>query len=283
MKFLGTGAAEGIPNPFCNCRVCQNAREKKGNEIRTRSSFMLNNKVIIDMGADYFAQSVMCGVSFTNIEHILFTHTHDDHFNYTLFWEKFVAENDASLRLKVYMTDEAMGVIEDFYMNSHLTDGREEFIKNIDFVPLKYGERYHIDSFWITPLKGRHETPYEKNSANFLIENNGKTLFYGLDSGYFLPETVSALVGKRLDVIITECTFPAECGISEKNGHMDLPMCLNNLDRLYGCNAIDNHTAVYLSHIGSTGMTHSELQAAAENINRPYKVIVAFDGMELEM
>lgn len=283
MKFLGTGAAEGIPNPFCNCRVCQNAREKKGNEIRTRSSFMLNNKVIIDMGADYFAQSVMCGVSFTNIEHILFTHTHDDHFNYTLFWEKFVAENDTSLRLKVYMTDEAMGVIEDFYMTSHLTDGREEFIKNIDFVPLKYGERYHIDSFWITPLKGRHETPYEKNSANFLIENNGKTLFYGLDSGYFLPETVSALVGKRLDVIITECTFPAECGISEKNGHMDLPMCLNNLDRLYGCNAIDNHTAVYLSHIGSTGMTHRELQTTAENINNPYKIIVAFDGMELEM
>ena len=117
MKFLGTGAAEGIPNPFCNCRVCQNAREKKGNEIRTRSSFMLNDKVIIDMGADYFAQSVMCGVSFANIEHILFTHTHDDHFNYTFFWERFVSENAALLRMKVYMTDEAMGIIEDFYMN----------------------------------------------------------------------------------------------------------------------------------------------------------------------
>lgn len=283
MKFLGTGAAEGIPNPFCNCRICRSAREKKGREIRTRSSFMLNDKVIIDMGADYFAQSVTLGVSFEKVEHILFTHTHDDHFNYTLFWERFVAEKGAQSGLKVYMTDEAMGVIEDFYMHSRLTDGREKFIKNVDFVPMKYGERYHIDSFLVMPLKGRHETSYEKNSANFLIENRGKTLFYGLDSGCFLPETVSALAGKRLDAIITECTFPTECGITEEGSHMDLPMCVNNLDRLYSCNAIDSHTAVYLSHIGAFGMTHSELEAAAENIKRPYKIIAAFDGMELKM
>ena len=64
---------------------------------------------------------------------------------------------------------------------------------------------------------------------------------------------------------------------------MDLPMCVNNLDRLYSRNAIDSHTAVYLSHIGAFGMTHSELEAAAENIKRPYKIIAAFDGMELKM
>ena len=54
MKFLGTGAGEGIPNPFCTCRICEYARKHGGKDIRTRSSFMLDRHTIIDMGADFF-------------------------------------------------------------------------------------------------------------------------------------------------------------------------------------------------------------------------------------
>ena len=30
IKFLGTGAAEGIPSTFCNCKICEYARRFKG-------------------------------------------------------------------------------------------------------------------------------------------------------------------------------------------------------------------------------------------------------------
>ena len=30
IRFLGTGAAEGIPAPFCRCTVCENARKVGG-------------------------------------------------------------------------------------------------------------------------------------------------------------------------------------------------------------------------------------------------------------
>ena len=39
MQFLGTGAAEGIPSPFCRCRVCENARKVKGKEILLRKAY----------------------------------------------------------------------------------------------------------------------------------------------------------------------------------------------------------------------------------------------------
>ncbi len=29
ITFLGTSAAEGIPDPFCKCGICENARQKK--------------------------------------------------------------------------------------------------------------------------------------------------------------------------------------------------------------------------------------------------------------
>ena len=37
LKYYGTGGGGGIPEIFCDCRVCRNAREVGGKEIRTRS------------------------------------------------------------------------------------------------------------------------------------------------------------------------------------------------------------------------------------------------------
>lgn len=37
IHFLGTAASEGIPNPFCRCAHCQQARILKGKDLRTHS------------------------------------------------------------------------------------------------------------------------------------------------------------------------------------------------------------------------------------------------------
>ena len=52
MKFYGTGAAEGIPNPFCGCYLCEYARKHGGKDVRTRSMFRLTPNICIDMGPD---------------------------------------------------------------------------------------------------------------------------------------------------------------------------------------------------------------------------------------
>lgn len=88
MRFLGTGAGQGTPNPFCSCHVCENARKIGGKEIRTRSSFRLNDRVIIDISADFVAQAAFYHENFYKLEHVLYTHSHSDHFNFMSIWER---------------------------------------------------------------------------------------------------------------------------------------------------------------------------------------------------
>ena len=80
--FYGTGAAEGVPSPFCDCPMCNYAREHGGKDVRKRSCFRLGRNIMIDMGPDIFTQALQYG-SMCDIEHVLITHTHDDHFDFT--------------------------------------------------------------------------------------------------------------------------------------------------------------------------------------------------------
>ena len=83
--FYGTGAAEGVPSPFCDCPMCNYAREHGGKDVRKRSCFRLGRNIMIDMGPDIFTQALQYG-SMCDIEHVLITHTHDDHFDFTAFF-----------------------------------------------------------------------------------------------------------------------------------------------------------------------------------------------------
>ena len=41
MRFLGTGAADMLPDPFCDCPLCRDAREHP-EHVRLRSHFLLD-------------------------------------------------------------------------------------------------------------------------------------------------------------------------------------------------------------------------------------------------
>ena len=52
IKYLGTAAAEAVPAPFCECEICERAREKGGRNIRTRSQAVIDDRILIDFCAD---------------------------------------------------------------------------------------------------------------------------------------------------------------------------------------------------------------------------------------
>lgn len=284
MRFLGTGAGEGIPNPFCKCRVCANARMRKGKEIRTRSSLLLDEKTIIDIGADFFAQSFLYDVCFADIEHVLYTHMHDDHINYTMIWERFVSHSGSSKPLNIYIVDEAYKFFTDFYLISPLTLGREDYLgeNRINIIRLEFNKSYNIGGRTVTPVRAAHSTSFEANGSSFLIEKDDLCIFYALDSGYFTEEAFDMLKNKRLDILICECTFPSiDAGMNKSSGHMDIQMLIKTLDRLYAENAITADTDIYISHIGSSGMTHEELADYFSSLDKNYKLIAAYDNLEI--
>ena len=59
--FLGTGAAEAIPDPFCRCRVCEIARRERGPHIRARSTALVNDDLLIDIGPDLLSSANQAG------------------------------------------------------------------------------------------------------------------------------------------------------------------------------------------------------------------------------
>ena len=71
--ILGTGASEAIPSPFCDCDVCNNAREKGGKERRTRCDFMIDEKNFIDYCPDIVTQANDLGLHMANLENIFLT------------------------------------------------------------------------------------------------------------------------------------------------------------------------------------------------------------------
>ena len=50
LTFLGTGAGEGYPGYWCECPHCTYARKHRGKNLRTNSSMVIDEELLIDIG-----------------------------------------------------------------------------------------------------------------------------------------------------------------------------------------------------------------------------------------
>jgi len=80
--FLGTGAAEGWPAIFCQCINCRRAKNA-GENIRTRSSILINADLKIDFPPDTYYHVLKHGVELAAVENLLITHTLSGPLNFT--------------------------------------------------------------------------------------------------------------------------------------------------------------------------------------------------------
>ena len=77
VTILGSGTSQGVPIIGCQCAVCQSDNPK---DKRLRSSVMIekgSTRIVIDTGPDFRQQ--MLREKVTNLDAVLFTHSHKDH------------------------------------------------------------------------------------------------------------------------------------------------------------------------------------------------------------
>lgn len=279
-EFWGTSAAEGIPAPFCRCEVCQEARRLKGKYQRLRSCFRLSDKIMLDLGADAVTQSMKYG-DLTDIEHVLITHTHDDHLNGHMLMEAMWSKRFRKT-LNYYFTEDSFEIVNRWRENPWILKGmvskwEEENI--IKFHQLKFGQTYLIEDMFVTPFRGNHKGNVETCSAMYLIELPDKcTLFYGLDSGRYFPETVESLKNEKVDIFITEATG----GVMESAGdyHMNLDQVKDLVDQLYEQGTLHEKSRVYITHINHNS-SHDQMVHYTEQLQFPISAIVAWDGLKI--
>lgn len=270
IHFLGSAASEGIPNPFCRCNHCQQARRLKGKDIRTRSSAIIDDVMLIDVAPEFSQQLLRDGLDANGITDLLFTHTHPDHFNVGDLFSRMEGYGfELEGPLAVFGNDRAINgcaaVLPGF------TKHRFEFNCLPPFVTVEsHGYR-------LTPLLANH-AKWELCYV-WLIEKEGKTLFYGHDSGWFPEQTWQWLAGKSLDLVVLECTYGFN-GNDRSDNHMSLETVFAAQQKLRDMHCLHDASQMVVSHIShSGGLMHEELVAAC----RANHITVAYDGLIVEL
>lgn len=63
--LLGTGASDGVPNSWCACPTCAEARSS--GYVRTNASVLVDGRLLIDCGPEAPRQASRAGVELTGV------------------------------------------------------------------------------------------------------------------------------------------------------------------------------------------------------------------------
>jgi phosphoribosyl 1,2-cyclic phosphate phosphodiesterase len=285
--FLGTGAAEGIPAVYCRCPYCARVRERGGRDLRTRSALRIGERYQIDFNADTASQIQQEKLDLFALEHILITHTHDDHFQFEEIVKKSLALVKNENPLHVYLSVPAKLYFDSIVhvFTAQLEDEADEatFWACYPVHALQFFERYSIGELEVETVKGSHAAEGEKQySLNYLIRlPDGRRLLYAVDTGYYLEETWKFLRGRHVEILIMDCTEAGRTQGEERPfAHHNGRSFLGTLERMRSIGFIDGDTRIFATHIQPhQGLFHEEIQRFFDQ--SPFAVTVAYDGLRI--
>ena len=265
ITYQGTAAAEGVPAIFCDCEHCRYARAAGGKEIRMRSGALIDGKLKLDFGPDAYAQSLRFNQSYVPVNHVLITHSHEDHFSPDELSRIAPPYSHRKEPLHVY-GDARVGE----KIAPYLKEGLLVFTQLTPFVT------YEIDEYLVTPLKAVHAINSGEEPLFYLIERGGRRLLYAHDTDLFTEDDFEFLRGKRMDLISMDCTN----GVLDLKyiGHMGINKNLALREKLIGIGAADGNTTFVANHFSHNGLVpHEEMEKRLAGFT------VSYDGMTLRV
>lgn len=274
IRFLGTGAAEGIPAVFCQCETCRRASKQKGKDIRTRSSALINGKLLLDISPDLYFQRLRYDLDLWKIKAVYITHSHSDHFD----GQELTRRSSANY---CHIHDEKPLAV---YGNSKVCRmGRESFMEefgkeedpSVVFLPSQPFTEIRIEEVTVTPIPANHD-PAEMCFI-YLIEEGENRILYANDTGLLEQEAYDFLKGKRLSLVSLDCTFGA--GKHHVGSHMGIEENLAVTKRLEEAGCLDSSTVIAATHFShNCNMSHQELEQRLGEAG----IYAAWDGMALK-
>ena len=270
ITLLGTAAAEGWPGLFCRCAACRKAIDLGGRNIRTRSSALVDDRLLIDFPPDTYLHVLQHQLDLTAIHAILVTHAHDDHFCVT----------ELQYRGPYFVVDA--------YKDRLPVAGPRDVVcalksaVNLDLAPLEprcisAGETSTLDRYQVTAIQVPHAP--DLTCMNYVIaDESGASVLYATDTGVWGDAQWRAMEGIRIDALIVECTKgPVEGGY---NGHLSVGDVRRMREELIqrGNMAADAQV-VTTHHSHNGGMVHDDLAA----LLKPEGIVVGYDGLQIEV
>jgi phosphoribosyl 1,2-cyclic phosphate phosphodiesterase len=280
--FLGTAASEGYPDAFCDCENCEAARQAGGPSLRKRSSALIDNELLIDLGPDLMAASLQHGVSLAGVRYCLQTHEHSDHQDPSHFVSRspycgvhnaphlhyYASPNALERAARVLRKDEPGTWLMDAAVNERL---------NLTVYPVEPFQHLEIGPYRVFTLKANNAQ--ETTAMLFLIERDGRVIFYGTDTGEMPEATWDALkeYGKPCDLVILDHTFGFK---KRSSGHMNYEQFLEQVARMRESSLLASNARIFATHVAHhSNPPHPELVEFAEQ----HGYEVAYDGLTIEV
>lgn len=273
IRYLGTGAAEGVPAMFCSCEYCTAIRAMGASEWRKRTQILIDGVLSVDFPPEAYGNCLNYGVNLSNLAAVLVTHSHMDHFyahDFILHGYKYAY---GAGRLDIYGNAEVLKVFEECTRRELRADvGQTVALHEVKaFEPVFFGK-------WrVTPLPARHSS---ESPLTYCLEKDGKRILHLTDTGYPPEENFEFLQkagGKPFDLITFDCTFLFGTG---SDRHMTIEENEKIRTRLTRLGLADGNTRCVITHFSHNAEPTAEKLRRAE---REYGVIAAYDGMTLEL
>lgn len=279
IQYLGTAAAERIPAMFCACETCKRAMAAGGRNIMTRAQMLINDDLLIDFSGDTHSNFLKIGKSLCDVSYLLITHAHEDHFTFEDFFSRFkgIAYNVKSERLQVYLSDVSYGIMKRCIEARQMNE--KHLFERFEFITVKPYTSFAVGDYTVTALPARHAS--ENEALLFLIEKDGKTVFYGNDTGTFSTDIDDFLAdkGKTIDLLSLDCT---KCD-TEFNyyTHMSMSEGRKIADRFREKGLLKESTLLYYTHFSHNGgMIYDDMKSIAK---QKYGFEVAYDRLTINL
>ena len=227
VTLLGTGAADGWPNPWCSCASCTDARRR--GEQRQPTSALVDGVLLLDLAPGLPPH----GISLARVHTVLVTHAHPDHCApFALLWRHWVLRDRP---LTIAGPAEVLAECRPW-----LAPGAP-----VELLEVAPGRPFTCGGYTVRPLAAAHEVPtvlYDVTGPD------GDRLLYATDTGPLPEATLEATRGAAYDVVLLEETFGDVR--DHGTGHLDLGSFPDQLARLRDVGAVTAGTDVVAVHLG---------------------------------
>lgn len=275
-QYLGTAAAEGVPAIFCICENCRRSRELGGRNIRTRSQAIVDDTILIDLPPDTYMHYLQFNIPLYKIKHCIITHSHSDH----LYERDVVMRKTGFANIK-----ENYGPIT-FHSDKSGYDMIKSIVDKYDMkesdVVLKRVELYkpmEMDGYSVTALRATHE--FAASPVLYIIEKDGKSIFYSHDTSLYCAETYNYLINRKKPLSLISLDCDEGCLEHISASHLSLWQCIDLKKQFLEDGIADENTIFVLNHFSHNAkdVVYEDFSKIAEK----YGFLTSYDGMELEI
>ena len=266
--LLGSGAADGWPNPFCRCASCESQRAS--GVRRASTSALVDGAVLLDLGPDTARQAERLELDLTGLRAALVTHAHPDHLApAALLWRRW-----------------AHGPREDPFVVVGPPPVTDEVRRWFDGDPsvqtrtLRAGETCQVAGYEVMALPAAHEV---ETLLFDVTAPDGARLLYATDTGPLPPTTTTLAAERDYDLVLLEETFGRRC--DHDTLHLDLDTFPQTLAALRDAGAVTSRSRVVAVHLGHHNPPEADLTAAlagwgAEPGRDGMRIVTGQDGTE---